>query len=65
MKSWGVQGSNPDPCINYVMSIPTELGSQGHLFIYVTIIFLEGMLLFYLFICSMLLEIFYQIELLF
>jgi len=25
MEKWGVRGSNPGPCINYAMSLPTEL----------------------------------------
>ena len=25
----GVQDSNPRPCINYVLSLPTELNSRG------------------------------------
>jgi len=28
VKEWGVWGSNPDPCMNYAMSLPTELRDQ-------------------------------------
>ena len=31
-QKWGVRGSNPCPCINYAMSLPTEVNSQGLVF---------------------------------
>lgn len=31
MNKWGVEGSNLDPCIYYVISLPTELNSQRQL----------------------------------
>jgi hypothetical protein len=29
VEKWGVWGSNPSLCINYAMSLPTELSSRG------------------------------------
>ena len=28
VEKWGVRGSNPGPCINYAVSLPTELSSR-------------------------------------
>jgi len=29
VEKWGFWGSNPDPCINYAMSLHPELNSHG------------------------------------